>query len=325
MATTRESRRSTIVRLDGDIAREVDVITLDDRTVAGLGWSLALDGHRLLVGAPSGSADAYRAFLFEADPAGWSLVRVINAGTAYDDFGLSVALSEPMMAIGAPGDDEPAVDAGVVYLFAVGGDGAPTASISAETPTVSARFGTALALDGELLVVGAPGADLVEVFHLTADGALRAGSLEGTEPGSQFGASVALDSRHIVVGAPGRSAGGSERGATFLFDRTSLQPLGQLMPSESADGARFGTSIAAAANRFAVGAPGLGSPGAVFRFDSELQETRMIRGVAEQSALGVSVAMSESSLIMGAPASEENAGGLRIERSPGLVFGSGFE
>ena len=85
------------------------------------------------------------------------------------------------------------------------------------------RFGASVALDGGLLLVGAPGVDpagAAYVFRLQGGQWVQEQKLIGSEaqPGDAFGASVALDGEVLVVGAPGPTDGGTQSGSVYLFE-----------------------------------------------------------------------------------------------------------
>lgn len=76
-----------------------------DRTeTIGFGVSLALDGDRLLVGAPLANQNEGRAYVFDRSTTGWTLDRTLTAdGLGQADFGGAVALRGDRALVGAPG------------------------------------------------------------------------------------------------------------------------------------------------------------------------------------------------------------------------------
>jgi hypothetical protein len=126
--------------------------------------------------------------------------------------------------VGANGDDTSGASQGAVYLFTGAGTGqlvqqGKLAFDSAASPsTSSAFFGRAVALEGDRLVVGAPGDDTGGVdrgaaYLYTGVGNNFAGisgplklSPSATD-GAQFGISVALNGDRMAVGASGEGTG----------------------------------------------------------------------------------------------------------------------
>lgn len=150
------------------------------------GWSLDLDGDRLVVGAVLEDGDAAgingsqsgnglsssgAVYVFEYNDGQWAQSDYIKSSNpdAGDRFGWSVGLSGDLIVVGAPfegsaatgvaGDqtDNSAEQAGAVYTFrrATGG-WAQTAYVKAENADAGDRFGVSVDVHGEHFVVGAP-------------------------------------------------------------------------------------------------------------------------------------------------------------------------
>jgi hypothetical protein len=124
------------------------------------GWSLALDGETLAVGAPfeaSTVPNSGAVYVFIRNGALWTqqaYVKASNPGMN-DTFGWSVALSDDTFAAGAKGDQ---ANAGAVYLFTR--SGTVWSQQDYVTPAVidsGDLFGYSVALSGDTLAVGAPG------------------------------------------------------------------------------------------------------------------------------------------------------------------------
>lgn len=212
-----------------------------------------------------------------------------SAGAGGDAFGTSVAVEGGVAVVGAPEHDHGGAHAasGAAYVF-VRDTASATWSLLQEIlppdPTNNELFGSAVAIKGSLLVVGAPGATqgvlpsvitpgAAFVFEKTGTGATT-WTLSASPPlvgalasdGFETGASVAIAGGQIFVGAPnGLGIQGSGIAATAglvqVFSATS--PYGaQSIAIRAADGLsgdRFGQAIAAASdatNTFVVvGAP----------------------------------------------------------------------
>lgn len=168
----------------------------------------------------------------------------------------------------------------------------------------SDRFGTAIALDGDTLVVGAPFEDSAAVgpggsqadnsahdagavfVYSRSGGAVAGWTLEAylkahnAGAGDRFGSALALDGDRLIVGAPGEdsSAAGAlgngqgvgfdnicgEAGAAYVFERTNGQwtQTAYLKGPSPRIGDAFGSAVALAGVRAAVGMPGEDSDGA---------------------------------------------------------------
>ncbi len=129
----------------------------------GFGWSVALSGDTALVGAPrvdhAGGADAGAAFVFVRSGGTWDAQArlVADDGAASDGFGWSVSLEGDTAVVGArvhPHDGGPA--AGAAYVFARSGSTwSQRQELRASDGEEFDRFGSAVALSGDSLVVAA--------------------------------------------------------------------------------------------------------------------------------------------------------------------------
>jgi len=183
------------------------------------GRSVAVCGDTVLVGASewyTGRGAAY-VYVRSEGPDGpeWTEQAKLTAtdAAAYDYFGYAVALDGDTALVGARGDDlTGANDAGSVYVF-VRTDGVWTeaAKLTANDAAAGDRFGTAVALEGNIALIGA---DLDDHLGGTDAGAAYVFAYAGgvwTEQlklgvgqaggGNHFGVSVALRSGFAVAGA----------------------------------------------------------------------------------------------------------------------------
>ena len=136
--------------------------------------------------------------------------------------------------------------------------------LSADIPQVDARFGTAVAIDGNMAVVGAwredvgSDADVGAVYVFIRSGSTwaldkRFGSVSGA--GQQCGMSVAISGNRIAYGCPGDNG---TKGTAFYFQRNGANSYtgAAVAPGGFTAGDLFGTSIAINGNIVIVGAPG---------------------------------------------------------------------
>lgn len=189
-----------------------------------LGSSLALQGDSLLAGAPGamyGAARAGRACLFSFDGTSWSETATIAPSDPLDDrqFGDCVALDGEHLVVGAPASNAPPT--GSVYAFTrVNGVWLQEAKLTSVEGDIDDRFGSALALRGDQLVVGAhiaqggTGAAYVFERHFGYWSYSWRLAPNGLDPASRFGLSVAASAQDVVVGAPY----GTPAGSAFVFD-----------------------------------------------------------------------------------------------------------
>jgi hypothetical protein len=152
---------------------------------------------------------------------------------AGDRFGNAVSLSSKTVVVGAYRDDGVDVDnnlltdAGSVHVFRYDGTSwNEEAGLTAGDLAARDRFGFAVAVSGNTLVVGSPydddlGSSSGAAYVFRYDGAtwveeakLLAADLAA---GDKFGNAVAIDGDTLVVGAPYHDAGENDSGAAYVF------------------------------------------------------------------------------------------------------------
>ncbi|MCB9658864.1 MAG: hypothetical protein H6726_14530 [Sandaracinaceae bacterium] len=209
---------------------------------AAFGDAIALDGDRLVVGAPRVDrldgpppTDA-RAYVYRRESAGWQL----EAELAPDEpepgsgFGDAVAITGAHVMVGAPMvhrlDARPPYPAesgavGAVYLYRRSGSAySLEAVLQPEGLGPLAFFGRELDAQAGRLVVGAPSSRTtrpprpgwVHVYERCEDAWVPLAPIAGdpSRPGDLFGSRVALAARWLAVGAPEAPAVGGAQPST---------------------------------------------------------------------------------------------------------------
>jgi len=199
------------------------------------GGSVALSGSRLVVGSraadPRGP-DSGAAYVFDLESGHQLALLVPSDGEAFDGFGSDVAIQGERVLVGAPYDGDEGEDSGSAYVFDAM-DGAQIAKLRGSGTRAEDGFGAAVALDGELALVGAPRADPSgkssgTAYVFSTNTGVELGRLAPTTASAQseFGSAVALHGQFAVVGAwqaPGR---GGDAGTSYFFELQSLTPSG---------------------------------------------------------------------------------------------------
>ncbi len=163
------------------------------------GRSVALDGDRVLVGAPQYSRPlplSGAAFVFDLTLDAWTQVGVFQPAdqVTHTLFGWSVDLLGTHAAIGARTDTTIAQDAGAVYLLEDLGSWTVAAKLHGSGIAAGDAFGNDVVLDGSRLLVGAP--------YLLADSSQPGGAfLFALDPS---GPSLIADSSSISISQGGR-------------------------------------------------------------------------------------------------------------------------
>jgi hypothetical protein len=198
--------------------------------------------------------------------------KIIGSETEDDDaFGGSTAVSEDEQTvfISALWDDHSGyVDAGSVYVFARGEDGAfiERQVLTAPEPTSDDWFGWVLANDGETLVVGSAnweasdetGSAHVFTYSDETDTWIWQAELLASDgaPRDVFGQSVSIEDGTIAVGAPlADHAGLDNAGAAYVFTRSGDSWIEhKIVASDAESGDNFGTFVALSGDTIMVSA-----------------------------------------------------------------------
>jgi choice-of-anchor B domain-containing protein len=268
-----------------------------------------------------------------------------NDSPAAIGFGGSAVVAGDQVLIGRPGTligfPIPASHAGAVHIFRRAGDRwIEQGMLSAKDGALGDGFGTALAADGNLLAVGAPGAaggGAVYVFERGSGGRWTERArlvAPGGREGDRLGAAIALRGGVLLAGAPGRE---SERGTVTVFGRgrgaADWAARSALQGASTAPGDWFGAAVAFDGQRALVGAPGgwtLDStrlrPGQAFVFrpgrDGKWSEEGRLELPADdrRASLGVAVLLDGAEALVGAPRADSMAGAVIRYRREGAAW-----
>lgn len=206
-------------------------------------------------------------------------------------------------------------------LLTLAAAGPPADAQTAPTGPGLARplvgLGTAVALDGDVIVVGRPGAfpsfkvppgeaGGVHVFTRRDGAWTETGTMRAAlPPGSGFGSAVAVRGRTALVGAPDADGG---TGAAYVFERTwaGWREVARLVPAGAAAGDGIGAAVALRDDLALVGAPGHGGAGAVFVFAHRDGRWRELRTLTAPDApadanFGRTLALEANRAVVGAP------------------------
>ena len=243
----------------------------------GVGVQVSIDQNTIVVGVPTatvkGNDDQGAAYVFVEPPTGWATTSVPNAkltasdGSYQDFFGLSVAVSENTIIVGAPfhhQNDGP----GEVYVFEKPPAGWANATQTAKLTRSKAgqydEFGFAVSINGSTVVVGAPqavganhGAGVVDVFVKPSKGwsnGTQNAELVAPISIQRFGWSVAIEGTKVTVGT------NSTDNVVFVYAKPSTggwkstsKPQTELKAGNGV--ALFGFSVAMTNGIIVAGAP----------------------------------------------------------------------
>lgn len=128
-------------------------------------YPVAIDEeHSIAVGAPNDSAAGVNAgavHVFRRDGSQWlPWAKVVSPFPPQtNSFGAVIAFESGTLAVGAPRDDLVGLDAGAVYVYRRNGGWTLTQVLTAPAAAPLDRFGESVAIEGERVLVGAPGDD----------------------------------------------------------------------------------------------------------------------------------------------------------------------
>lgn len=205
------------------------------------GWSVAIDGAKVIVGAPFDDTNGNQvgqAFLFDAVTG--ALLRTFEDPdpTPLNNFGDSVAISGDYALIGVPGDDTNGTDVGRAYLFDANtgslihtfDDPTPSHRVLPSGHVVgSDRFGDSVAMSGNLVLIGAPFDDTdgdntgqAHLFDAISGELLLTINDPTKADGDRFGSIVDIDGGNLLIGDDRDDTLGNGAGEAHLFDVSGL-------------------------------------------------------------------------------------------------------
>jgi PKD repeat protein len=219
----------------------------------GFGSAVAISGSTVVVGAPlddTGAAGAGVAYLYNAST-GEVLKTIHNPFPAADvGFGLSVAIDGTRVVVGASEDGSLLPGVGVAYVFDTT-TGNRVATIANPTPAADDAFGSAVAISGNTVLVGAWGDDAQTTdggaaYLFNATTGLLTRTLVHPAPldNAGFGGAVALSGILAVVGSPNDLAGAGVPGAAYVYSVATGQRVLTLTNPATGDRDSFGAIVA---------------------------------------------------------------------------------
>ncbi|MDJ0518872.1 MAG: FG-GAP repeat protein [Trichodesmium sp. MO_231.B1] len=240
-------------------------------------------------------------------------------GSAFDQFGRSVALSDNTAIIGSIGDDDNRESSGSAYLFDTT-TGSLLQKFSAPDGSALDQFGRSVALSDNTALIGAWGDDdkgtdsgSAYLFDTTTGSLLQKFiAPEGSE-GDNFGVSVALSNNTALIGAWGDDNNGESSGSAYLFDTTTGSLLQKFIAPDGSEGDVFGLSVALSDNTALIGSVGDDdngeSTGSAYLFDTTTGSLLQKFSAPDGSALdqfGRSVALSDNTALIGSVGDDDN-------------------
>ena len=236
--------------------------------------SISIDGDITLIGA-----DGYVNWFIRNNRA-WSEKGVFtsNDSSPNDYFGNSVSISGNTALVGAYNDDEKGTRSGSAYIF-VRKDNIWTeqAKLTASDGMANDRFGSSVAIYGDIALVGAPYDDnhgSVYVFVRNGNTWTEHSKLVASDGSDYdyFGFSISIDKNTAIIGAynfdnaQGYLHSGTGAAYIFSWDGNTWTETTRLSAMDGAVDDFFGHSVCISGKNVLVGAYGNGTSGSAYVF-----------------------------------------------------------
>ena len=224
--------------------QQAKLLAADGQSSDKFGASVAIDRDTVVVGSAfdddfgSSSGSAY-VFVRSGDAWTQQAKLLASDGFISDVFGTSVAISGDTVVVGAPGHDvsRPGMrrrdSAGAAYVFVRSGDSwSQQAELTVRDPL--REFGTSVAIDGDVVVVGDDqdgekgGFAGAAHVYVRKNGTWRQHDKLTPDPESdndRFGTSVAISDGTVMAGTPREDGVGSDEGAVYVFEFSNTAPV----------------------------------------------------------------------------------------------------
>lgn len=208
------------------------------------GIAVGISGENIVVGAPNESKAEGAAYVFTRSNAKWGKPKLLKArnADAGDHFGRAVAISGDTLIVGAPEEASAATTvggkqnnnrapgAGAAYLYSQSkGIWSLPVYLKSSRSSAGDAFGSAVAVDDELVAVGAPGED---------------GGGKNSGAAYLFGQSDTAWSEQLVLRASDRDSGDQLGSSVALADKTVICGAeGEASNAKGVNGNRFNNSL----------------------------------------------------------------------------------
>ena len=228
-------------------SQQAELTASDGAAWDSFGWSVALSGGTVLVGAPVHpvGSNTYQgaAYVFTGSGTSWSQQAELTAGdgAASDEFGHSVAIFDDTALVGAPGHQ-----GGTAYVFTGSGSTwGQQAELAASDNGGNDSFGYAVAISGDSALVGAlahtVGSNVGQgvAYLFAGSGWTKQAELESSDGAAwdYFGWSVALDGGTALIGAKNHQVGSNaDQGSAYVELLSPVNTAGPLISGNTAPG-----------------------------------------------------------------------------------------
>lgn len=216
------------------------------------GWSVATDGHRVVVASPYADELHGAAYVYRSEDTGWVEEATLQADDGLpggDHLAWSVSIDGNVIVVGAPFDSQGAPHAGAAYVFQYDGtQWLQAQKIFGQRPAANAYFGVALALAGDRLAIGTQEPPAIDVYQRTGQFWVWQDQL--TAPGASIGVTIAMDDNLLAS-----TDWANQTILVFSDSKGSWTLQSTLAAPDAGPDDGFGRALAISGNRILAGAP----------------------------------------------------------------------
>ncbi len=303
------------------------IVPQSPSNVASFGRCMAVEGNRLVVGAPFEWETGFRegaAYVFEYDGQHWLQTARLTASDSAPQrtFGSTIALHGDTIIVGNAQLFE-ATNGDALYVFTLHrGNWAEFQRLQPPFAPPHGSFGMSIDIEDATIVVGSPVFQgeagvrgRVDIFRLLDDSWQFSQTITTSAEEAWFGFSVSLHGESLVIGAPQEFNVGFARGAAYVFRPARagwVESSKLLMPEHESEPGRqleFGTTVVASSCGLLVGAADDGDsiiwPGKTYLFRERAGEWVIsgkftISNAQDTGWLGPSIATMDGLAVIGA-------------------------
>ncbi len=232
----------------------------DGATYDSFGYSVALSGDTVIIGAYGDNSSRGSAYIFTRSGTTWTQQAKLTAsdGATGDQFGYSVSVYGDTVLIGALLDKNGGIDFGSAYVFTRSGTTwTQQAKLAPADLGENARFGTSVALFADRALIGAMQDDDLGNWSGSAYIFIRSGNAWAQEAkitaadgasDNYFGSAVSLVDETAIIGSYGSDS-------AYIFTRSGNAWTQQSKLTVNTQySSQFGTSVSIYGNSVVVGA-----------------------------------------------------------------------
>jgi hypothetical protein len=253
--------------------QQAKITASDGAAGDSFGYVVAVYGDTIAVSAPGDDTPEYdnqgAIYIFNRNGSTWTqTAKLVPNDPASNEFGISLALNQTALVVGADNARTGSVNAGAAYVFAnVGGNWIQQAKLIASDFAVGDNFGNQVDIDGDTIIVGSNFDDInsnvnqgsAYIFTKTGESWTQQARLTANDGVASdfFGGDVAVSGDTAVVGVPRDDAPIFDQGSAYIFVRQNgiwSQQAKLIMPNP-ASGVNFGFSVDIEEDNVIIGAP----------------------------------------------------------------------